>query len=152
MALVKWKNREVFDPWGEMRALQDEINDLFDTDRFPRTAGLFERTFSPAIDVAENQNEYTVSCELPGIEKREIDISIASNVLTIKGQKRSETEEKKGKFYRKESWSGSFHRTLPLPTPVDGDKITALLENGVLTITLPKREEAKPKQIAVGVK
>jgi HSP20 family molecular chaperone IbpA len=71
--------------------------------------------------------------------------------LTIKGQKKGETEEKRGKYYRKESWSGSFHRTLPLPSLVDGDKITAQLSNGVLTITLPKREEAKPKQIAVNV-
>ncbi len=151
MALVKWKNREVFDPWGDMKALQEEINELFDMDRFPRTAGLFERTFSPAIDVCENPNDCVVSCELPGIDKKENDISIASNVLTIKGQKKGETEEKRGKYYRKESWSGSFHRTLPLPSLVDGDKITAQLSNGVLTITLPKREEAKPKQIAVNV-
>ncbi len=152
MALVKWKNREIFDPWGEMRTLQEEINDLFDTERIPRTAGLFERTFSPALDVMENANGFTVTCELPGIDKKEIDISIASNVLTIKGQKKGETEEKKGKFYRRESWSGSFHRTLPLPALVDGDKISALLENGVLTITLPKKEEAKPKQISVQAK
>ena len=93
-----------------------------------------------------------MTCELPGLEQKDIDVTIASNVLTIKGQRKNEWEEKRGKVYRKESWSGSFQRTLPLPTSVDGEKIKAELKDGILTITLPKREEAKPKQIAVNVK
>jgi len=152
MAIIRWKDRDLYDPWGDFKKLQNEINSLFDLDRFPATTGLFDRSFSPAVDLVENPQDFTVSCELPGLDQKEIDVSIASNVLTIKGQKKNEREEKKGKYYRKESWSGSFQRTLPLPASVDGDKIKAELKNGILIIVLPKREEAKAKQIAVNVK
>jgi len=73
-------------------------------------------------------------------------------VLTIKGQKKDEREEKKGKYYKKESWSGSFQRTLPLPASIENDKIQAEFKEGILTITLPKKEEARTKQIAVNIK
>jgi HSP20 family protein len=152
MALIKWKNRDVYNPWAEFKNLQDEINELFDIDRFPVASGLFDRSFSPAIDVIENEHEFNVTCELPGMEQKDIDVSVAANVLTIKGEKKDEREEKKGKYYRKEIWSGSFHRTLPLPATVELDKIGAQLKDGVLKITLPKKEEAKPKQITVSVK
>jgi len=152
MAMIRWKDRDVYDPWHDFKKLQNEINSLFDFDRLPTSTGLFDRSFSPAIDVIENTNDYTVACELPGLDQKEIDVSIASNVLTIKGQKKDEHEEKKGKFYKKESWSGSFQRTLPLPMSVEGDKIKAELKDGVLTIVLPKKEEVKPKQIAVSIK
>jgi len=152
MAIIRWKDRDAYDPWNDFRRLQNEINDLFDFDRLPSSTGLFDRSFSPAIDVVEGSNDYTVTCELPGLDQKEIDVSIASNVLTIKGQKKDEREEKKGKYYKKESWSGSFQRTLPLPTSVAADKVKADLKDGVLTIVLPKKEEAKPKQIAVNIK
>jgi HSP20 family protein len=152
MALIRWKDRDLYDPWAELRNIQDEINSLFDLDRVPVTTGLFDRNVSPAIDVAEGAADYTVTCELPGLEQKDIDVTIASNVLTIKGQKKNEWEEKKGKSYKKESWSGSFQRTLPLPTSVDGEKIKAELKDGVLMISLPKKQEAKPKQISVNVK
>jgi HSP20 family protein len=153
MALVKWDNKDLYDPWASLRSLQDEINDLFNLDRFPSTTGLFDRrSSSPAIDVIEGANDLTVTCELPGMDQNDIDVSIASNVLTIKGTKRDDREEKKEKFYRKESWSGSFQRTLPLPGTVDIDKINADFKDGILTVKLPKKEEAKPKQITVKIK
>jgi len=152
MAIIRWKDRDVNDPWSDFKKLQNEINNLFDFDAFPSTTGLFDRSFSPAVDVSENPNGYTVTCELPGLELKDIDVSIASNVLTIKGQKKDEKEEKKGKFFRKESWSGSFQRTLPLPISIDAEKIQAELKDGILSIVLPKKEEAKPKQIAVNIK
>jgi HSP20 family protein len=154
MALVKWNNnKDVYDPLAGLRTLQDEINDLFNLDRFPSTTGLFDRrSASPAIDVVEGANNLTVTCELPGMDQNDIDVSIASNVLTIKGVKKDEREEKKEKFYRKESWSGSFQRTLPLPATIDVEKINADFKDGILTVKLPKREEAKPKQITVKIK
>jgi len=152
MAIVRWKDRHPYDPWADFRSLQEDINDLFDTDRFPSTRGLFDRSVSPAIDVVDGENEFILSCEIPGMNEKDIDVSIVSNVLTIKGQKKDEHEEKKGKYYRKESWSGSFQRTLSLPTSVDASKINAQLKDGILTVTLPKREESKPKQITVNVK
>jgi len=99
----------------------------------------------------DGENEYTLSCELPGLEQKDIDVSIASNVLTIKGRKKDEQEEKKGRYYRKESWSGSFQRTFSLPVSVDAEKINAQLQDGVLTVTLPKKDAAKPKQITVNL-
>ncbi|MBN1410247.1 MAG: Hsp20/alpha crystallin family protein [Spirochaetales bacterium] len=152
MAIVRWKNRDLYDPWADFKSLQDEINDLFDIDRFPSTTGLFDRSVSPAIDVIEGEHEFTVKCELPGMEQKDIDVSIASNILTIKGQKKNEVEEKKGKYYKKESWAGNFQRTLSLPSSVAADKISAELKDGILTIALPKKEEAKPKQIEVNIK
>ncbi|MBN2510737.1 MAG: Hsp20/alpha crystallin family protein [Spirochaetales bacterium] len=151
MALIKWKNRDLYDPWADFKSLQDEINALFDIDRVPTTTGLFDRSVSPAIDVIEDEHTYTVVCELPGMNEKDIDVSIASNVLTIKGEKKNEREEKKGSYYKKESWSGSFQRTLPLPASVNGDKISAQLKDGVLSVVLPKKEEAKPKQISVNI-
>ena len=152
MAIIKWKNRDLYDPWNDFRSLQSEINNLFELDRFPTSTGIFDRSVSPAIDVIENEHEYTVNCEIPGMEQKDIDVSIASNVLTIKGEKKTEQESKDGKYYKKETWSGSFQRTLPLPGSVDSGKISAKLKDGVLTVLLPKKEEAKPKQISVNVK
>ena len=85
------------------------------------------------------------------VEQKDIDVSIASNVLTIIGTKKEEKEEKKGNYYKKESLSGSFQRTLSLPAAVDGEKVAAQLENGFLSISIPKKEESKPKQITVNV-
>jgi len=152
MALVRWKNKDLYDPWASLRSLQNEINDLFETDRSPAATGLFDRSFSPAIDVIEGEQAFTVLCELPGLEQKNIDVSVESNVITIKGEKAVEKEEKKGKFFKKESWSGSFQRTLPLPASVDIEGIDASLKDGILTIELPKKEEAKPKQITVTTK
>jgi HSP20 family protein len=152
MAIVKWKNKDLYDPWAELKNLQSEINDLFNYDRLPSTTGLFERSVTPAIDFVEKENEFMVTCELPGMEEDNIDVSIASNVLTIKGNKQSSKEEKKGKYYKREIWSGSFQRTLSLPATVDSEKISAKLKDGMLTVSLPRKEEMKPKQISVKVK
>ena len=152
MALVKWKNRNLYDPWTEMRTLQDEINELFRNDRLPVTTGLFDRSVTPAIDFIEGEDDFTVTCELPGLEEKDIDVTIASNVLTLKGTKKTEEEQKKGKYYKRESWTGSFQRTLALPHTVDNEKISAQLKNGILQVVLPKKEDSKPKQITVEIK
>lgn len=152
MSLIKWTNNDLYNPWADFKSLQEEINDLFNMDRLPSAKGLFDRTSSPALDVIEKEHEYTVTCELPGLEQKDLDLSLTSNVLTIKGEKKNEREEKKGKYYRKETWSGSFQRTLSLPVGIDAEKISAQLKDGVLKITLPKTEEVKPKQITVNVK
>jgi HSP20 family protein len=152
MALIKWKNRDVYDPWADMRSLQDEINDLFRSDRLPGTTGLFDRSVTPVMDFIEGEDDFYLTCELPGLEEKDLDLSVASNVLTVKGTKHAENEDKKGKCYKKEIWSGSFQRTLALPQSVDGEKISAQLKNGVLKVILPKKEDVKPKQISVAIK
>ena len=153
MELVKWRGNGISDPFSSLRQLQDEINELFDLDRFPTSAGLFDRAFSPSIDMIEEKDNFTVVCEAPGMNEDDLDVNISSNVLTIKGKKAdSEEEENKGRYYRKEIWSGSFQRTISLPSSVDNQKISAELKNGMLKVILPKREESKPKQITVAVK
>jgi HSP20 family protein len=153
MNLVRRRpQKELWNPMREFENLQNEINRLFDFTRDDAGGGLLDGGFRPALDVRENDSEFIVSCDLPGVEKDEVDISISSNVLTIKGEKRSEEEEKNATVYRKESWAGTFQRTLSLPNIVDPDKIKAEMTNGVLTVRLPKKEEVKPRQIAVQVK
>jgi HSP20 family protein len=132
--------------------LQDEINNLFDFGPDDRPSGLFERDFLPSIDISEDENEIGVRCDLPGVDKKDIDISFSGNSLIIKGEKKGGEEKKDSRYYRKESWSGSFQRNITLPDGVDADKARAELKNGVLSVRLPKKEEVKPKQISVDVK
>jgi HSP20 family protein len=151
MALIRWYDRNL-EPLGTFDWLQRQINDLFDFPRFPETQGLFDRRVSPAIDVVEHPDRFTVECDLPGIDQKDIDISIASGVLTIKGEKKSEQKSETGKVYKKETWEGNFQRTISLPSVVDADRVEASFSNGVLKIQLPKREEAKAKRIELKAK
>ncbi len=153
MNIVRRNARNLWDPVGELDRIRREIDDMFDpaARRF-FSNGLFDREFSPALDVVENDDGFLVSVDLPGVDKKDLEISVADNVLTIKGEKKDHREKSNGKYFRKESWEGSFQRTLSLPHGVDADKIEAKMRDGVLAVSLPKREEAKPKQIAVDVK
>ena len=146
MDLVRWNDRNV-EPVDAFDWLQREINELFDFPRFPETAGLFDRRMTPAVDVIEHPDRYVVTCDLPGMKEEDIEVTVASGLLTIKGEKRAEEEKEDTKVYRKETWEGSFQRTLTLPEGVNADKVDAEYKDGVLRITLPKREEAKTKRI-----
>lgn len=148
MNLTNWKRG--FDPVGELSRLQNDINQLFDYD-YTGNGGLFDRTVSPALDVAEDSDNFTVYMDLPGVKQDDIDVSIASNVLTVKGSKELPEIGEESKIYRQEEWEGSFQRTLSLPQSVDTQKVGAKITDGVLTVVLPKREEVKPKQIKVDV-
>ncbi len=150
MAATRWEG--VTTPAREIERLQDEINKLFDFDNDLFGSGLFDRSFSPALDVAERGDEFIVTCELPGVEQRDLSISLSNNILTIKGQKKPHFDEEKVRLYRSEIWSGDFQRTLALPATADADKIAANLKDGLLTVAIPKREEVKPKQITVSVR
>ena len=150
MNLIRWRTPG-FDPAQELERIQDEINQLFDPDYPDRSTGLFDRASSPAIDVVEENDHFTVLCDLPGVDQKDVDVSIASNVLTIKGEKRMSTNSDKAKIFRREEWAGNFQRTLSLPRSVDPEKIQAEMTDGVLRIQLPKREEVKPRQITVNV-
>jgi HSP20 family protein len=140
-------------PWSDFDRLQDEINRLFDVG-YPESTGLFDRRVSPTIDVIDTGEEVKVYCDIPGVSKDDIDLSIASNVLTIKGEKKEQSEKKKSEKqnYRDETWSGRFQRTISLPETVDPQNVEATMKNGVLTVTLSKKEEVKPRQIQVNVK
>ncbi|MCF6157147.1 MAG: Hsp20/alpha crystallin family protein [wastewater metagenome] len=141
--LIKWS--------PTISSLQEEMNRMFD--RFFRGWDLSEfgietGTWIP-IDLSETADKIIMKAEIPGIDPKEIDISIRDNTLLIKGEKREEKEEKGKTFYRVERRYGNFARSIDLPASVDMDKITAEYKNGVLEITLQKKEEVKPKQISI---
>jgi HSP20 family protein len=126
--------------------LDREISDILDD-------GSFGTSFwTPAVDVAENENEVQVKVELPGISKDDVKITMQENILTIRGEKKQENETKNSEYRRVERSYGSFQRSFTLPTSVKHDEIEASYKDGILTVTLPKAEEAKPKQIDVKVK
>ena len=151
MNLVKWKNNDLLDPMNEFDRLQDEINKLFDWN-YPENRGLFDRSLSPAVDLVENENEIILVCDLPGIKKDDLDLSISRNVITIKGEKKNELKKDGRKTFRNETWSGTFQRTISLPETVDPEKVDASMKDGVLTVKVARREEVKPRQISVNVK
>ena len=132
-----------------------EINTMFD--KFVRGGTVDDGSFAishwmPAVDVAEREEEYQVKVELPGVNKDDVKITMQENVLTIRGEKKQENETKNSEYHRVERSYGSFQRSFTLPTSVKHDKIEASYTDGILTVTLPKAEEAKPKQIDVKVK
>ena len=138
------------DPFAQdFRSLQDEINRLFDFDYLPESRGIFDRAAatSPPIDVIENADAFIVLCELPGIEMDDLDLTVAGESLTIKGSKNRIDIPEGAKVYKREAWSGDFQRTLSLPSSVDVDGVEAIVNNGLLRIVLPKREELKPRKV-----
>jgi len=148
MSIMRWR------PTRDLLNVRDEMNRLFDSvfSGWPeRRESLLEGDWAPSVDVAEMEEEIVVTAELPGIEQNEVEISIADNVLTLKGEKKEETEEKKKNYHRIERSYGSFQRSIGLPTGVQADKATAKYKDGVLRITIPKAEEAMPKQIKIDV-
>mgnify|MGYP003573345838 CR=1 FL=1 len=150
MARITW-SRGPINPMQELERLQDEINNLFDVPTRATTRGLFDRTVSPPLDMGETEDAYVIHCDLPGVAQDDLELTVASGVLTLKGEKKLPERPQGSRMYREETWSGRFQRTLSLPGEVDPDKVTATQTNGVLVITLPKREESMPKQITVGV-
>ncbi len=136
-------------------AMQRRMNRLFD--EFMGTSGSLlpdeemGASFTPRVDMEEDEKEIRVTAELPGMDTKDIDISIHRDVLTLRGEKSSEHEEKKGRYHRIERSYGSFERQIPLGVAVNADKVAAEYKNGVLTITLPKPagEVAKTRRIEV---
>jgi HSP20 family protein len=150
MALVRWSPRsELWDPFTGLSEIQDEMNRLFDTS-LRRRSGL-PTLFAPAIDVIEEKDHLEVRADLPGLGKDDVSVSLQENVLTIKGEKKQEIERKEANYYLTERSHGTFSRVLELPTAVDAKRIEARFKDGVLIVSLPKSEEAKPKQIEVKV-
>lgn len=137
------------DRWSNLR---DELDSLFQMpfwSDFGRQTQLFSG-WSPALDLYQNNDNVIARVELPGMRKEDIEISLQDGMLTISGERKSETSEGE-KSERSERYVGKFRRSVSLPTKVDANKVTASYRDGMLTVTLPKAEEAKPKQIQVNV-
>ena len=147
ITLVRWS------PVRDILNIQDEMSRLFNA-FFTRTSDRTEgRTlsWSPLVDISETDDKIKVTAEVPGMKKDDIKISIQDNVLTLKGEKKQEKEEKDKNSHRVERAYGAFERSFSLPASVQTDKVKASYKEGVLTISLPKPEEAKPKEIDISV-
>src|SRR5581483_3443687 len=142
--LTRWE------PARELTTLRDRMDRLF-SDVFGRAwgdqEGLSSGVWVPPVDVYETDNHIVLKADLPDVNQDDVDISVQNNTLTIKGERKMEKEVKEKNYYRMERSYGTFSRSFTLPPTVDSDKIEGTFENGVLKLTLPKREESKPKQI-----
>lgn len=159
MAILRWKRASSPDTTGVMDAydaferFQDELDHWLATGRYPETSGLFDRSQYPALDIVETPEGCTVWADIPGLDKKDLDLSVTSNVLTLKGEKKTPPKDKSGgRVFRDETWSGSFQRSVSLPDTVDTNKVTAEFGDGVLTIKIARKPEHKPRQIAVSVR
>ena len=143
MALVRW------DPTRELASMEiDRLNRMF-SDWFGEAS--FNRGWVPAVDIYENEkHEVVIKAELPEMKREDISITFENNVLTIKGERKVENEVRKENFQRMERSYGAFSRSFTVPATVDAAHISAAYKDGVLTVVLPQREDAKPKQITVG--
>ena len=143
--LMEWR------PFREVTRLRREMDRLWDDYFGSGRRGLhpLQAEFAPAVDVTETAEAVVVKAEVPGMDAKDINISVAGEVLTIKGEKKSEREEKEENYHVVERSYGSFSRSMTLPAAVDVDKIEAKYDKGVLTVTCPKKEEVKPKAIEI---
>ena len=152
MNLIRYQNPELvswpsLDRWTSLR---DDLNSLFESPFWPSLgrAGQLFSAWSPALDLYQNSDNVVAVVELPGMRREDIEISLHDGMLTIAGERKSETTDGE-KAERSERYVGKFRRSITLPTRVDANKVSATYRDGILTVTLPKAAEARPKQIPV---
>lgn len=145
MAIIRW------DSFRDMNMLREKMNRLFE-DAFTgrgEEREIATSTWSPAVDIFENENELVLTAEIPGIDEKDLEIKIEDNTLTLKGERKFEKETKEENYHRIERSYGSFYRAFTLPHSVDAEKVQAEHENGVLKISMPKRQELKPRTVRI---
>jgi HSP20 family protein len=148
MNIIRYKTTD-FTPRSSLDRLSS-LKDLFDSAfQLANPISSFSGGWTPALDVYEDDEKVTVQVELAGLKKEDIDLSIEDDVLTISGERKSESERKEGESCRRERVYGAFRRSVSLPAPVKSDAVKAAYQDGVLTVTLPKAEEAKPRKIQI---
>ncbi len=147
MAITRW------DPFRDVLALQNRMNSLFqEYNRSNQDSDVLSTaSFAPPVDIYEDEHKIVLKLEVPGIKESDLDIQLENNVLTVKGERKFENEEKEENFHRIERRYGSFYRSFTIPNTVNGESVKASYDAGVLRIELEKRAEAKPKQIKVEV-
>src|SRR6266480_929848 len=153
MSLIRYQSPDsvAWPALGRLSNLRDELDTLFD---LPFLANFANQTqlftgWTPALDLYQNNDNVIAVVELPGLRKEDIEISLHDGTLTIGGERKSETNANGENATRTERFTGKFRRSITLPTRVDANKVNATYKDGILTVTLPKAEEAKPKQIQV---
>ncbi len=152
--LTRWQRPDVSNwfGFGRLNDLREEIDRLFEAplSELSRSSQLLSG-WTPALDIHEDKDNVYVRAELPGMKKEDIEVSLHDGMLSISGERKSEQTHKDAEVYRAERFFGRFQRSVSLPTTVDANKVSAHYQDGILTITLAKAEEAKPKHIDVNV-
>ena len=146
MAIIRW------DPFGDIVTLREKMNRMFEdvfTGRTEEGRDLTASTWAPAVDIFETEKELVLTAEVPGIDEKDIEIKIEDNTLSLKGERKFEKETKEENYHRIERSYGSFFRAFALPNSIDPEKIQATHENGVLKITMPKRDELQPRKVKI---
>jgi HSP20 family protein len=147
MAIIRW------DPFRDLSIIQDRMNKLFEESlaRSRGEEGAALTAWVPPVDIYETKDAIVVKAELPGIDQKDIEVQVHDNILTIRGERKFESDVKRENFHRIERAYGTFQRSFSIPNTIRQDQVKARFHNGVLEITLPKMEEAKPRQIKVDV-
>lgn len=140
-------------PWarttGALEPLRIEMEDLFQRFFGQPDANGAAGAWAPRVDVEETEKEFIVKADLPGVDPKDVEITLAHGELTLKGEKKCEKETKEKNFHRIERFAGRFYRTIPLPVGTDPDKVTAGSAKGVITVTVPKKPEAQARKVAI---
>jgi HSP20 family protein len=149
MAIVRWE------PFRDLLSLQERMNRMFGEYRgagaAPDDEWALGGSWAPAVDIYEQGNDIVLKAELPGVDPKDVDIRLENNVLTLRGERKFENEVKKENYHRVERSYGTFSRSFTLPSVVNQTGIKADFKDGMLKVILPKREEAKPKQIEISI-
>lgn len=145
MALVKWN------PWREIEDMFDRYDKAVGLPRSGNQEVMTAGDWSPRVDIVENDNEFVIKAEIPEVKKEDVKVAVDNGVLTLKGERKQEKEEKGKKFHRVERYFGSFTRSFTLPENVDESKVTATFKDGMLSLQVPKTEKVKPKTIEVKI-
>ena len=141
-----------YDPFRDLRTLQEEVNRLFSTNltRGFGEEGIGRGAWNPSVDIYENKDHIVLEAELPGMKRDDFELSVENNVITLRGERQFEKKDESDNYHRVERSYGSFTRSFTLPQTVSADGATAEYRNGVLRVTLPKREETKARKIEIG--
>ena len=148
MSIVRW------DPFRELEEMNDRLNRVFGRASLAHAKdkdAMVAFDWAPSVDISENNEEFVIKAELPGVNKDDVKVAVEEGIVRIQGERKQEKEEKDKKFHRVERSYGSFLRTFSLPTNIDEAKIQAQFKDGVLNVRLPKSASAKPKAIEVKV-
>lgn len=147
MAIVRWE------PFRDLMASQKEFDRLFRDAFSPffRESELSTRTWAPPVDIYEDENKLVLKADLPGVEPKDVEIKVENGVLYLNGERKFEKEVKEENYHRVERSYGAFSRSFSLPSSIDSEKVAAEYKDGQLILTMPKREEAKPKTIKISV-
>jgi len=155
MTMERWRPWRGIEPWRPMRELEEmerRFGDIFGRSLLPsvwRQLPAEQMTWAPKLDIFEKGDKVVIKAEIPGMKEEDIHVSVEGDVLTIRGEKKTESEVKEEDYYHCERSYGSFSRSISLPSTVDASKVEAEYEDGVLEVTLSKKLEVKPKKVAV---